>query len=203
MAQLLEAASEVFAESGVESASVQAIADRAGASIGSLYHFFPNKQALLLAVAERCMLKTTELNAVSTSPQMLSAPLDQVFAHVLDGQVALMRRMPAWPILEEAIAAIPEAKPLHQRMRRVLVEQVEGFVAQRMPRMPAGQRQAASRFAVAAIDGVLRLDTHMPREQFAAVIAETRRAMVRYFEGFEREFGGVGEASAAPPSHGG
>jgi hypothetical protein len=48
--QILDAAESVFTESGVDATSMQAIADRAESSVGSLYHFFPNKDAIVLAV---------------------------------------------------------------------------------------------------------------------------------------------------------
>src|SRR6266436_175152 len=46
VAELLEAAAEVFAEKGYAAATMTEIAARAGAPIGSLYQFFPVKEAL-------------------------------------------------------------------------------------------------------------------------------------------------------------
>jgi AcrR family transcriptional regulator len=46
VAQLLEAAAAVFAAKGFEGATMTEIAARAGAPIGSLYQFFPAKEAL-------------------------------------------------------------------------------------------------------------------------------------------------------------
>ncbi len=53
MAALLDAAAGVFAEKGVEAATMTEIAKRAGAPIGSLYQFFPAKQALAQALLAR------------------------------------------------------------------------------------------------------------------------------------------------------
>jgi AcrR family transcriptional regulator len=53
VAALLEAAAEVFAERGFESATMTEIAARAGASIGSLYQFFPTKELLAEALMAR------------------------------------------------------------------------------------------------------------------------------------------------------
>ena len=46
VAQLLQAGAEIFAERGFDAATMTEIAARAGASIGSLYQFFPNKDLL-------------------------------------------------------------------------------------------------------------------------------------------------------------
>ena len=53
VAALMEAAASVIAERGFEAATMAEIAARAGALIGSLYHFFPNKEVLADALIER------------------------------------------------------------------------------------------------------------------------------------------------------
>lgn len=50
---IIEAAGQVFMESDFEAASTNQIAERAGISIGSLYQYFPNKDALILAVQKQ------------------------------------------------------------------------------------------------------------------------------------------------------
>lgn len=50
---LLDAAGAVFSEKGFEAATMTEIAQRAGAAIGSLYQFFPSKEALADALLER------------------------------------------------------------------------------------------------------------------------------------------------------
>jgi AcrR family transcriptional regulator len=53
VASLIEAAAAVIAERGYESATMAEIAARAGAQIGSLYRFFPNKEVLADALIRR------------------------------------------------------------------------------------------------------------------------------------------------------
>ena len=49
----MEAAARIFEEMGFEAATTNAIAKRAGVSVGSLYQYFPNKLALLDVLRER------------------------------------------------------------------------------------------------------------------------------------------------------
>ena len=51
--QIVEAATQVFAERGYAGATTNHIAERAGVSIGSLYQYFPNKEAILVTLAKR------------------------------------------------------------------------------------------------------------------------------------------------------
>jgi AcrR family transcriptional regulator len=51
---IVEAAAQVFEREGL-AATTNRIAERAGVSIGTLYQYFPNKQALLHELAERHM----------------------------------------------------------------------------------------------------------------------------------------------------
>jgi AcrR family transcriptional regulator len=49
---ILTAAAQVFAEHGYRSGTTNRIAERAGVSIGSLYQYFPNKDAILRALMD-------------------------------------------------------------------------------------------------------------------------------------------------------
>jgi AcrR family transcriptional regulator len=50
---LVEAAARILEQEGYERAGVNKIAERAGVSVGSLYQYFPTKEALVAAVAKK------------------------------------------------------------------------------------------------------------------------------------------------------
>jgi AcrR family transcriptional regulator len=50
---ILEAAAHIIAVGGLAAFNTNAVAERAGVSIGSLYQYFPNKDALMVALIER------------------------------------------------------------------------------------------------------------------------------------------------------
>lgn len=61
VAALLEAAAAAIAEKGYDGTTMAEVAARAGAQIGSLYRFFPNKDVLANALIERFHARAGEL----------------------------------------------------------------------------------------------------------------------------------------------
>jgi len=57
---ILAAAAQVFARRGYAGGTTNHIARRAGVSIGSLYQYFPNKDAILVALVERHVQQTAD-----------------------------------------------------------------------------------------------------------------------------------------------
>jgi AcrR family transcriptional regulator len=55
--RILEAAGHVFAEKSFDAATTEEIAERAGVSIGSVYQYFPNKDALFEAIADQYLAR--------------------------------------------------------------------------------------------------------------------------------------------------
>lgn len=89
---LVEATARVLIDEGYDRASTNRIAAVAGVSIGSLYQYFPSKEALVAAVAERhrqqlsrlalgAMLKVAERPIELGAREMVSAAID---AHRVD-----------------------------------------------------------------------------------------------------------------------
>ncbi len=60
VAALLEAAAAVIADKGYDATTMAEVAARAGAQIGSLYRFFPNKDVLANALVERFHVRAAE-----------------------------------------------------------------------------------------------------------------------------------------------
>jgi AcrR family transcriptional regulator len=58
--EILDAATELFAEHGYSDAVTQALVERLGVGKGTLYRYFPSKRALFLAAADRVMRRMRE-----------------------------------------------------------------------------------------------------------------------------------------------
>src|ERR1700728_4697601 len=61
VAELLDAGAALFAEGGYETTTMTQIAKRADASIGSLYQFFPSKEALAEALFARYVERASSM----------------------------------------------------------------------------------------------------------------------------------------------
>ncbi len=100
IAQLLEAAGAVFAAVGYEAATTNAIAVRAGVSPGTLYQFFPNKEAMVRALAAdyaaRHKVASDRALGLSASEQLA---FDDLLDHLIDPLIAFRREAPAFDAL--------------------------------------------------------------------------------------------------------
>src|ERR1700751_2362432 len=72
--ELLDAARAVFAEQGFSEASIADVVERAGSSVGSLYHHFGGKSELFLALWEEHQVALEE----AASKAVAAARLDGV-----------------------------------------------------------------------------------------------------------------------------
>lgn len=58
---ILEAAAHILVAHGFEATTTRQVAERAGVSIGSLYQYFPSKEALITALVERQVQRVLEV----------------------------------------------------------------------------------------------------------------------------------------------
>ena len=141
VARVLDAAGEQFASVGYEAATTTQIAARAKVSVGSLYQFFADKEALLDALAERHAAGIDEV--LSSSRQLgQGASLTHVVDAIVDGVVAHAREQPFLGTLL-AGASSPSIARVSQRLRGELASRVELVIA-RKPISPVRRRRVAA-----------------------------------------------------------
>jgi AcrR family transcriptional regulator len=92
--RMLDAAAELLDELGPDALSTSAIAARAGVSVGSLYQFFPDKQAVAEALARRSFERfSAELVEIA------AGSWEDVVDQVIDTYVAFSRTEPGFQVL--------------------------------------------------------------------------------------------------------
>ena len=86
---LLEATEIVLAERGFAATTTNRIADSAGVSIGTLYHYFPSKEALIEAVVHRMWARELQVLAAH-GPALAEGPIDVAVRAIVRDLVALV-----------------------------------------------------------------------------------------------------------------
>lgn len=178
VARLQQAATVVFAEKGYEAATMTEIAARAGAPIGSLYQFFPDKEAL----AETLVQNYFALLAADL--QALEARVNQIDTETLvEDLLGLLRAHP-----QERAAVLPFAEartsgPIHPTtFRHMLRKQIAAILRARAPTLTA---EAARDIAIVMLQlmkasGALGDEEGLPGR--AAALREIKALAVQYLE---------------------
>ncbi|MFT4067520.1 TetR/AcrR family transcriptional regulator [Paraburkholderia sp.] len=109
---VLEAAARILETHGLEGYTTNAVALRAGVSIGSLYQYFPNRDALTVALIER---ETAQLAADIHAAAALEISRDCVRALVRAAVAHQMRR----PVLARLIDFEERRLPVGERDQRI------------------------------------------------------------------------------------
>lgn len=163
VADLLDAAEAVLAEKGFEAATMSAVAERAQASIGSLYQFFPSKMAITQALRGRYAHDYEELCA-PLEAMAGSLNLRGLVDHLMDLNVAFIENHPAFVALLDA----PNSSHIPAALRARLRLRFARIFRKRKPRLP---RKKSEEMAVVT----LHLLKAMNQIYAASTAAERRR----------------------------
>jgi AcrR family transcriptional regulator len=181
--QILDAAELVFAEFGVDGTSMQLIADRAESSVGSLYHFFPNKDAIVDALGARYAEAVRVTNEAAMPLELAHLPAEELFERILMSQVRFIERTPAFDAVCQA--AQRNCPAINDALNQALVGHVGKFLALRYPNAPELQRAASAMVSVTMVHGVVDLASRLPSPHREAVLSESKAMLVAHFGAYD------------------
>lgn len=177
---ILNAASELFAEVGYESATIIEIAARSNTAVGSLYQFFANKEAILQAIVERYVASATEVFSnipVESYPGMtleesIKAILVPLKAFIKDNRdfkvIFATQRGPAF--LEQTIRAMDED----------FLARNDRALAQARPGLSYEQRRKYSLVCMVIMKAMLGMTNYTTELTFDEIFDELEAVYVRY-----------------------
>jgi AcrR family transcriptional regulator len=165
VAALLEAAAGCFVEKGYDATTMTEVAARAGAAIGSLYQFFPTKEALAHALLEQyAQALYAELGKFAT--QSADWDTNELALRLSTFLVTFRRRYPAFEKLVES-GPVPAADGMS--IRRRLRAELQALLARRAPHRSVEDMHAAAVVVQQMMKAAIAIQTEpgMPGRQAA------------------------------------
>jgi len=177
VAELLDAGAALFAKNGYETTTMTQIAKHAGASIGSLYQFFPSKEVLAEALFARYVERVTSMledlskRAPGLSPQGLA---DRLVDLMLD----VRKDRDSTAALSGSVSGIVERR---QSLRGANRRQIAVILRAANPKL----REKTAVEAAALIGHVLKLVPTLAKEEEDGgqpLVAQVRKMLAAYME---------------------
>jgi len=182
--RILRTAFQLFHEQGYHATGVATILREAEVNAGSLYHFFPSKDALLLGVLEYA-LGALEPFVMGPAEARATDPIDRVFGlleQYRDGLAGMRCRMgcPIGNLALEVADDHPEARRLIDANFRNWIARVERWLIAAGDRLPRSvdRRQLAGFVLTVMEGGIMQARAAGEVTPFDASIAQLRA----YFE---------------------
>ena len=184
---ILDAAAELLEEIGLKSFTTRHVATRTGISVSTLYHYFPNKHALLLALGKRI---AKQQEALVSAVLMEHPPANWVEAteQTIDAVVQGRKTF-------TGAIAIRQAMQTHAELRDIDLAQDRRHAEMAVQRMISKGVQLPEerlrRIALVSVQIVTELlDSAILREpdSLDAVTREIKIVVRQYFSYYEKDF---------------
>lgn len=136
---ILLAAGQLFDEVGIEAATMDAIARRAGVSIGAVYRFFENRDAVVATLARRCRERIQEAALPQFSDASLERDAAAVIADFLTAFREVLEQLPGTSGLLTSVFSQPTVQE-----SMLWTAHVERFIDRYAPGLPPARRRHAA-----------------------------------------------------------
>ncbi|WP_282696243.1 TetR/AcrR family transcriptional regulator [Streptomyces sp. CC208A] len=197
IAQLLQAAAAVFCANGYTASSTNAIAREAKVSPGTLYQYFPNKEAIAIELGGRLIHQMRERHGQVFTPRNMTLPLPELIDAVLDPMIEFNCLNPAFLALMHGSDVPGRIAEEHDELHTSLLTQVRELIGARaVPALPDEDLDRISDMTFAVFKGGLALIIAAPEGPVRdAAVAELKKVLFRYLEPV---FEGEGSITTAP-----
>jgi len=178
--RIIEAAMHLFWEKGYGSTSIADILSRAGVNSGSLYHFFPGKQDLLIAVLDTYIGGIDQM-LLEPAWRGVDDPIEKIFRLLAGYREALLQTDCTYgcPIGSLALEIHEPDPPVRERLARNFsnwTAAIEQRLREAGDRLPADlDRRALAEFVLTTMEGgVMLARSYRDVAYFDRAVAELR-----------------------------
>lgn len=179
--KILDSAAQIFATTGYEATTTNQIAAAASVPIGSVYEFFPNKQAILQALVERYHRQLRSLYVRLFTVQAFEQPLDLLLEQMLIGLVELHANHPALATLLYGSHTSPELAASSQQLQLELQQGVEAALEHYFSALNPKRRQLMVELSIEVVKALLPLLTTVSENELANRLNEVKLMLYAYY----------------------
>ncbi len=178
---ILDTAAELIAEVGYEAVTTNAIAKRAGVSIGSLYRYFPDKDAILRGLSVRHLEQVRAIYDQVFTEDLVYLPLEVVIDRIVDPFVDLQAVCPGFKQILLGSDVSADVAAASEEMDEEIVERMVGLLRQAAPDMDEPRAHLVALACKAQVKALLSLITRDSDDEFGEQItAEMKRMLFNY-----------------------
>lgn len=178
---ILEAAAHILVRDGYDALSTNRVAERAGVSIGSLYQYFPNKEALVGDLVDRFSamlfaIVTERFASMATAdPRELAAAMVRTMIETKRAKGPRLAK-----VLREQIPRTGRLSRYEVELARI-IEMTGAYLEHHRARLRIDDPRAGAFVAVHMVDALTHAAiTERPADQDEAMIATITDAVTRY-----------------------
>ncbi len=179
--RVLDAADEVLITQGAGSFTTNRIAQAAGIPVGSVYRYFPDKEAIVEALALRYWSDFEDLVAAAAETDERE-PLSDPGAVVLDALAAGFRARPGFLELWYGGLRTEKLRNATRPTRGAIARSIERILSTHWPTADPQERATAALMVVIAGDGLLREAFRVDPEGDPQLLAESKLMLGAYIE---------------------
>ena len=180
--EILQAAGALFAELGYDKVTTNMIAERAGVSRGSLYQFFPNKEAIAQAFAADAIEQLHRVYDSMLSSEAMTLPLQEFLDTFIDRIVAFNRNCPGYLALELGSTISSSLALVLAKLQQGLLARQDALLAVYWPHSTGEQRHLPLLITYRLFLALLPLALQGDEEQQKTIVHEMKMVLYRYLE---------------------
>lgn len=176
---ILANATAMIAETGSDALRMSELAQRTGISIGSLYQYFPDKSAVIRALAERCNEESRACIAEGLAHAANMEELAAAFGALIDTYYDLFLAEPVIRDIWSAVQADGVLRAMEVEESRhngaLLAERLKAF----RPQTEAGRIEATALLVMHLGEATMRLAVSVGRAEGDALVAAYKQMAIR------------------------
>jgi AcrR family transcriptional regulator len=183
---ILDVAEQLLIELGYNQTTTRAIASRAEVPVGSLYQFFPDKEAIVKALANRYFEQEYHL-FVQLHAELAEAPIVVYVDRMIDAFDQFATDYPGYRAVLEQLIDLMTAADINSldEYDQMILKELAHFIERRNPSLERAKCDLIATTVVKAANELLWLSLTRDQSFREQLVAETKTLIAAYLQSYQ------------------